>query len=64
MKTYQYITEGGTITSAIGDFEWRSLCHNEDVMDNWNMFNELNGFGWSVCRRCGKEVSFSKRWTK
>ena len=64
MNTYNYVSENGTITSLEANFTWRSLCHNEDVMDGWNMFLDIGGFGWSVCRLCGKQSYFAKKWFK
>ena len=62
IKEYQYITNGGRIESLVGDFNWRSLCHNEDVMDNYPIYLEEdflgNNLGWAVCRRCGKQANF------
>ena len=64
MPTYNYVSEQGKISSFTTSYSWKSLCHNEDMMDGWNMFIEIGGFGWSVCRLCGKEVSFIKKWEK
>ena len=64
MIAYKHMSENGTITSRIEDFEWRSLCHNEGLMDEWSMFIETDGLGWSVCRLCGKQAHFIKRWPK
>lgn len=64
MNTYKYVSGNGTVTYIKGKFEWRSLCHDEEVMDNWHMFNDTGGFGWSVCRRCGRQAHFTKRWPK
>ena len=65
MAVYTYVTGNGTITSKEGDFTWRSLCHNEGIMDKHHIFEEAKypwGFGWSVCRRCGTPSSFGKQW--
>ena len=64
MHTYNYVSEQGTIFPITANFNWASLCHSEDVMDGWNMFMELGGFGWSVCRLCGRQAYFTKRWPK
>lgn len=69
MGTYNYVSENGKITSRTTSYNWLSLCHKEDIMDGWNMMEELNsfdgsrnGFGWSVCRKCGKQADFYKNW--
>jgi len=65
MKLYKYVKENGHIEWLNGNFKWLSLCHNEDVMDNYPMYLEDNIIGitvkdvytkqsgWGVCRRCG-----------
>ena len=62
MTTYSYVSENGTVTSRTTSYSWRSLCHEEDIMDGWNMMEEVGGFGWSVCRLCGEASSFIKKW--
>ena len=64
MNTYKYVTGNGEVTSSTGVFEWRSLCHNEGLMDACNMFIETGGFGWNICRRCGRQAHFIKRWPR
>ena len=64
MPTYNYVLEHGAIVSRTEIFKWQSLCHNENIMDECNMLVEIGGFGWSICRLCGKEASFIKRWPK
>ena len=62
MKAYKYVNEGGRIEWLKGDFNWRSLCHNEDVMDNYIMYLQEDflgkNLGWAVCRRCGSPSNF------
>ena len=58
LKTYSYISGNGTITTRTTAHSWRSECHQEDVMDGWNIFEEEGGWGWSMCRRCGKWGGF------
>ena len=64
MNTYNYITGNGFTYTTTDTFMWQSLCHNEEVMDNHSMMKEPEGFGWGVCRRCGKPSHFIKRWPK
>ena len=62
MTTYSYVSENGRVYKYTTYYNWRSLCHKEDVMDGWNMLEEVGGFGWSMCRQCGKPSSFYKEW--
>ena len=62
MNTYNYVSDNGMVFSIGANFMWQSLCHNEDVMDDWNIYVETGGFGWSVCRYCGQQAHFIKRW--
>ena len=43
-------------------FNWRSVCHNADVMDNYAIYLEEvvlgQNLGWAVCRRCGSLSTF------
>ena len=65
IKEYKYITNGGHIEFLVGDFNWRSLCHNEDVMDNYAVYLQEDflgkNLGWAVCRRCGSPSNFVMR---
>ena len=64
-KTYKYVTESGRIEYLLGNFNWRSLCHNEEVMDDYPLYLEEDflgkNLGWAVCRRCGKQANFVMR---
>ena len=61
MKAYKYIDGHGHTAWATGAFNWRSLCHNEDVMDDHTMYIEDKDLGWGICKRCGSLASFIVR---
>ena len=59
--THTYINSKGKSVQFTMAISWKSLCHNEDVMDNKVkvvMPDALGILGHSICRRCGREATF------
>ena len=62
LKEYKYVRENGQTFYLFGDADWKSLCHNSDVMDNYAVYLEEDflgtNLGWGVCRKCGSLSDF------
>jgi hypothetical protein len=65
IKEHKYIRETGQTEYLLGNFNWKSLCHNAEVMDNYAIYLEKDflgeNLGWAVCRQCGSLSNFIMR---